>query len=122
MIFVVAGRLSANRWAQYPRMPGLMRRPRSTHGRFRMYLGHTRTVSSSESSQPNWPAAAMSALVSGIDSWRPTPNGASGMLVMQPHELPRLAAAITAFLTPAPQGRRSPEILAGGFETNRRKH
>jgi Domain of unknown function (DUF4158) len=44
MIFVIAGRLSANRWAQYPRMPGLMRRPRSTHGRFRMYLGHTRFI------------------------------------------------------------------------------
>src|SRR5580693_9593351 len=24
-------------------MPGLMRQPRSTHGRFRMYLGHTRS-------------------------------------------------------------------------------
>src|SRR5258706_6394283 len=36
-----------------------------------------RTVSTNLSSQPNWSAAAISALMSGMDSWRPTPSAAT---------------------------------------------
>ncbi len=34
-------------------MPGLIRRPRSTHGRFRTYLGHPRTLAATDEYDSN---------------------------------------------------------------------